>query len=166
MAKHDALRTFLTSALPELARNPDRLMMYMTGGNLVARYGENLGFEYRATLQIDLLGFPGEPAAFFLPLIVWLKRYEPAALQNHETGERALRFEIDPLDNGSVDISMQLPISEAVDVVPLTDGAGHEMTLREEPPVIGEEMLVDPAALLKRIWHDGVLIVGYPIEEE
>jgi len=169
MAKHDELRTFLVAALPELVRNPDKLDIYMTGGRLVSRFGANLGFEYRAQLQINVLGFAGEPAAFFLPLLFWLRRYEPAALQNHDTAEQQIRFEIDLVDNGAVDISIQLPMNEAVDVLLKPDGK-YEMTLRAEPPLVdmgsphGDlDPDFDPIVLLKRIFHDGQLIAGYPL---
>ena len=165
--KHQLLRDFLTQALPELARNPDKLSIYLTGGRLVSRYGPNLGFEYRALLQIDMLGFTGDPAAFFLPLVMWLRRHEPAALLNHETGDERLRFEIDIVDNGAVDISITLPMSEAVDVLQQEDGS-HQMTLREELPII-DEMPLDGAlddagdlALLRRVYVGGELLGGDP----
>lgn len=168
--KHEALRAYLVEALPELARDPDKLAIYMTGGRLRGRYGANLGFQYDAQLQIDLLGFRGQPAAFFLPLLLWLRLYEPAVLQNHERADSAIRFELDLVDNGAVDITIQLPMSEAVDVAPQEDGS-FTMTLREEPRVVDEGSPLDlpgvppadPIALLKRIFHDGALLVGYPL---
>ncbi|WP_264605566.1 phage tail protein [Sphingobium sp. B11D3D] len=162
MSKADALRAFMVEQLPELKRNPEALLIYLTGGRLVARYHpENLGFEYRARLSIDVLGFPGEPAQFFLPLILWLRRHEPAALQNHEIAEQQIAFEVDILDNGRVDISVSLPSVEAVDVLP-QPGGGYRMTLREEPPA-DDMPLSDPATLLKRIFdQSGALIVGTP----
>lgn len=165
MAKLDHLRAFLVSGLPELARNPESLLIYMTEGRLVARYAPaNLGFEYRAQLAVDVLGFPGEPAQFFLPFLLWVRRHEPSALQNHDTGEQQLRFEIDVLDNGAVDISIQMPMTEAVDVLPRVDGSGYDMTLREEPDWLGDDLLTDPAALLKRIYRqDGTLLAGTPL---
>lgn len=162
MAKHDQLRAYLTAALPELARNPDKLLIYMTGGRLVMRYGDNIGFEYRARLQVDVLDFPGQPAEFFLPFLLWVRRHEPAVLENHDTGEQQIQFEIDVVDGGAVDISITMPMSEAVDVLPRTDGSGYDMTLREEPDWLAEDHLVDPVPLLKRIYHDGELIAGYP----
>ncbi|MBB5985303.1 phage tail protein [Sphingobium lignivorans] len=162
--KHEHLRACLVDALPELARNPDKLSIYMTGGRLIARYGPNLGFQYDATLQIDVIGFSGQPAAFFLPLILWLRRYEPAALLNHDTAEQRLRFEIDMVDNGAVDITIGLPMSEAVDVLPQSDGS-YVMKLREEPAIVDEEPLIDPPALLRRIFHEGELLVGYPLDD-
>lgn len=168
MAKHEALRAYLVEALPELARNPDKLDIYMTGGRLRGRFGQNLNFQYDARLQIDVLGFAGSPAAFFLPLLLWLQKYEPAALQNHGTADSEIRFEIDIVDNGAVNITVMLPMSEAVNVTPQADGT-YEMALRPEPPVMDEMSPIagaaadDPLALLKRIFHDGQLLVGYPL---
>jgi len=163
MSKADQLRDYLVTAFPELARNPENLLIYMTGGKLVSRYpsnaAENLGFEYRAQLQLDVLGFSAEPAAFFLPLLLWLREHEPAALQNFETAENQLRFELDIVDGGTVDISMTLPMSEAVDVLKQPDGS-YRMSLREEPPVLDDERPADPIVLLKRILHGDELLVG------
>lgn len=162
MTKADALRAFLVEQLPELARNPDALAVYLTGGRLVSRFGPNLGFEYRARLAIDVLGFTGEPMQFFLPLILWLRKYEPAALQSHDTAEQQIQFEVDLLDNGRIDLSVHLPSVEAVDVLRQDDGS-YRLTLREEPPT-EDEPLADPSALLKRIFnHAGELIVGTPL---
>lgn len=160
MAKHDALREQLAAALPELVRNPDKLQIYMTGGRLQARYGDNLGFQYKATLQVDVLDFPGEPAQFFMPFLIWLRHHEPAVLLAHD--DNALRFEVDLVDNGAVDISIQLPITEAVDVIAREDGSGYDMVIREEPPIVGDDPFQHPPTLLKRIYHDGVLLVGTP----
>lgn len=163
MAKHDRLREYLVAALPELARYPDKLLIYMTGGTIAARMGGNLGFEYRAQLQLDVLDFPGEPAAFFLPFLLWVRRHEPAVLLAHD--DRALRFDIDVRDQGAVDISIQLPMSEAVDVLPRSDGSGYDMTLRPESPIVDTEFAgglpePDPLPLLRRIYANGALLVG------
>lgn len=163
-AKHEALRAYLVEALPELGRNPDKLDIYMTGGRLRARFGPNLNFMYDARLQVDVIGFLGTPAAFFLPLLLWLQRHEPAVLQNHDKADSEIRFEIDIVDGGAVDITVQLPMSEAVDVVKQPDGSYH-MTLRAEPAIVDEESPIDPPALLKRIFHDGELLVGYPLPD-
>jgi hypothetical protein len=170
MSKAAKLREILVTALPELARNPDSLDIYMTGGRLRGRYDSainpDLSFQYDATLQIDLTGFRGSPAQFFLPVLLWLRRYEPAALQNPAIADNQLRYEIDIIDNETVDITMSLPMSEAVDVKPRV-GGGHEMQERDEPPVVDDALTElglapgdDPMVLLKGIYAGGELLVG------
>ncbi len=160
MDKISSLRAYLTTAMPELARHPDRLSISLVSGRFTALYGERLGFGYSATAQIDILGFPGAPAAVFLPVLMWLRVHELAALQNHEIAAAQLRFEADVLDDKTVDISIQIPITEAVDVTERADGSGFDMALRDEPPLADGDYYTDPVTLLRRIWHGETLILG------
>lgn len=165
MKKPDSLRAALTDALPELAREPDALAIYVTKGTLAARHGVNLGFEYRYTAQLVLLDYRGDPAQIFLPLMLWLRTYQRELILAHDSGVDAIAFDVDPVDNGAVDVQISVPLTEAVDVLP--DGAGgYHITIREEPPVPHDEALTDPLALLRQIRAPGggadELLVGYP----
>lgn len=165
MKKPDSLRQHLTAALPELAREPDALAIYVTNGTLAARYGGNLGFEYRYTAQLVLLNYRGDPAQLFLPLLLWVRANQAELILNHDSGVNAIKFEVDPVDNQAVDVQIDLPLSEAIDV--LADGAGgYTMTIRDEPPIPGTEPMTNPLALLRQIYAPGgaakELLAGYP----
>jgi len=160
----NSIREHLTAALPELARDPEALAIYVTGGTVASRMTANLGFELRYTLQLVMLNFRGEPGQLFLPLLLWLRAHQPELLLNHDSGVEQIRFSVDPVDNQSCDVEIQLPLCETVDVLPVS--GGYEMTVRAEPPLPGTEPLSDPLALLRQIWSktDGVaeFLVGYP----
>jgi len=161
----DSIRAHLTAALPELARSAEALSIHVTGGTVAARMTENLGYELRYTLNIVLLNCCYAPGQIFLPLLLWMRANQPELLLNHQDGVEKIRFAVDPVDNQAVDIEIQLPLAEAVNVLP-HPGGGYEMTVREQPPMPGLEPLTDPLAILRQIWGkaDGVeqFIVGYP----
>lgn len=165
MKKPDSLRAHLTAALPELARDPEALSIYVTGGALAARHGENLGFEVRYTMHLVLLNYRGAPEQVFLPLLLWLRVNQAELILNHDSGVKDIAFNVDPLDNQSVDVEITFPISEAVDVMPQEDGS-YKMTIREDH--LPEDMAFDPIALLRQIWAPGgahsEFLVGYPDE--
>lgn len=163
MKKPDALRAHLAAALPELARDPEALSIYITGGTLAARHGLNLGFEVRYTLHMILLNYRGEPQQLFLPLLLWLRRNQADLILNHDAGVKDIAFSVDLLDNQAVDVEITLPLSEAVDVLKQPDGT-WQMSVREES--LPEDGLFDPAALLRQIWAPGggasEFLVGHP----
>ncbi len=168
MKKPDSLRRFLTEALPELARNPEDLSIYVTGGTLAFRMGGNLGFEQRYTLHLLLLNFRGDPGQLFLPLSLWLREHQPDLILNHETGVEAITFNVDIVDAGAVDVEMTFPLTEAVDVKP--DGSGgYAQTTRAEPLPPDFAPLTDPVATLRQIYAPGgdasEYLVGYPDSE-
>lgn len=151
MRKLNSLRDHMTAALPELARNPEALMIYAEGGTLAVRDGENLGFEMRYNATLTFLDCQYAPAQIFLPLAIWLRDNQRDVLQNHQSGTEQIRFKVDPADIHAVDLDLNLPLTEALDVLPDGKG-GYDMGWRDEPPVYGLEDLADPAALLRQLW--------------
>lgn len=151
MKKLNSLREYLTTALPELARNPDALAIYADDGTIAVRDGVNLGFEMRYTATIFLLNCTYAPAQIFLPITLWLRAHQREVIQNHQTGTEKIPFNVEPVDHAAVDIDIKLPLSEALDVLPDGQG-GYQIGHRAEPPLIGYEALTDPATLLRQIW--------------
>jgi hypothetical protein len=151
MRKLNSLRAHLAAALPELARNPEALMIFAEGGTLAVRDGTTLGFEMRYTAVLTFLDCQYAPAQIFLPLVIWLRDNQRDVLQNHQSGTEQIRFKVDPADLHAVDLDITLPLTEALDVLPNGDG-GYDMDWRAEPPVYGLEELADPAALLRQLW--------------
>lgn len=165
MRKLNALRRHLTAVLPELAREPDALDIYAVNGTLVTRLGANLGYEQRYSARVVLQNFRGTPEQVFLPLLLWLRKEQPELFLNHDTGNDQIKFSVDVLDQNAVDIEFDLPLTEAVDVLP--DGAGgYKMKIREEVAFPDDLPLVDPAAVLRQIWAPGApgsaFLVGHP----
>ena len=63
MLKPASLRAALECALPELAANPDRLILYIDEGRIHSRYGDSLSFEYRYRLNLVLLDYAHHASA-------------------------------------------------------------------------------------------------------
>lgn len=165
MKKPDSLRAHLTTALPELARDPEALSIYVTGGTIATRHGENLGFEMRYTLHLVMLNYRGAPEQIFLPVILWLRTNQAELLLNHDSGVKDIAFNVDVLGNDAVDVEITLPLTEAVDVLP--DSADTwKMSVRDDQ--LPDDTLIDPLALLRQIWAPGLpasaFLVGQPEE--
>lgn len=115
MKKPQQLRDHLVAAIPALADNPDRLLIFVEGGGLTGTYRPGLCFEYRYTLELVLTDFAGAPEAVMLPLLQWLTRHQPELLANPSNREK-LSFEVDVLSDDLVDLAIKLPLTERMKV--------------------------------------------------
>ncbi|MDO5609484.1 MAG: phage tail protein [Pseudomonadota bacterium] len=137
MIKPTDLRQHLTAALPDLARDPDRLIIFMRDGQLIATAVPGLSFEYRYTLALLVTDYSGEPDALMVPVLEWLSRHQPELFANPDLRQN-IRFEAEVLSNAAVDIEITLPLTERVGVHPR---AGGGMTIEHYPePVIETTM--------------------------
>lgn len=131
MIKPDSLRAHLTAALPELKRDPDKLLVFVDRGSLVSTLAPGLSFEYRYTLNLILTDYAGHPDAVMVPLLVWLATHQPELLANPSLREQ-IAFEADLLANDKVDLDIKLPLTERVGVHPRA-GSGYDVEHYPEP---------------------------------
>lgn len=131
MIKPDSLRAHLTAALPELRRDPDKLLVFIDRGSLVGTYAPGLSFEYRYTLNLILTDYAGLPDAVMVPLLVWLAAHQPELLANPSLREQ-ITFEVDVLANDKVDLDIKLPLTERVGVHARV-GGGYDVEHYPEP---------------------------------
>jgi len=129
--KPQSLRDYLTAAIPELARDPDRLLVFIKEGNLVATFAPGLSFEYRYTLHLIVTDFASHPDAVMIPLLVWLARHQSELLANPDLRER-IAFDAELLANDKVDLELKLPLTERVGVHPRA-GGGYDVEHYPEP---------------------------------
>ena len=71
MIKPASLRAHLVAALPDLARDADRLLVFIDAGSLVSTFQPGLSFEYQYTLNLILTDYAGHPDSVMLPLLGW-----------------------------------------------------------------------------------------------
>ncbi len=121
MKKPQQLRTHLVAAVPALAHNPDRLLIFVEGGGIAGTYQPGLSFEYRYTLELVLTDFAGAPEAVMLPLLQWLTRHQSELLATPSNRDK-LTFEVDVLADDLVDLAIKLPLTERIKVVRDADG--------------------------------------------
>ncbi|MCA1199134.1 phage tail protein [Sphingomonas sp. R647] len=160
MLKPDSIRAALTAALPDYARDPDRLVVFAEKGRIATRPTApgspvDRGFEYRYDLRIILLDFTGHLDAVILPLLDWLATHQPDQLQTRANANEAIAFDAEFLGGTSADLELTLRLTEAVGVVRKPDG-GIDFVHHAEPgpidpgydgnPVLLE--LMDPAGVI------------------
>lgn len=114
MIKPGSLRAALTKALPALASNPDKLTVFLDQGSIVATGTRSPSFEYRYVLNVLLMDFAGDADEVFAALVDWVHQHEPELCTNTDLREHGMTFEIDMLDNATVDVSIKLLLTESV----------------------------------------------------
>lgn len=114
MLKPASLRKHLVEATPELRTNPDKLTVYLSGGKIVAAGTGSLAFEYRYTLQLVVLDFATHPDAILVPLLAWLTRNQIEIFDNPDLREKAIRFEAEFLNSKTIDLTIEVDLSERV----------------------------------------------------
>lgn len=131
MYKPESLRALMTAVNPELARDPDRLVVFIDEGSMVSTNAEGLSFEYRYTLNLVFTDYAGHPDAIMVPLLSWIKVHQSELLAKPANRER-IAFEADLLSNDAVDLSIKIPLTERVGVHP-RPGGGHNVEHYPEP---------------------------------
>lgn len=137
MYKTHSLRRHLAQAVPELARDPDKLSILVRNGRVQAAGEASLSFEYAATVQIIVLDHAGPPDAIVLPLLVWLRTHQPEYFDNTAQREQAFRFEAEYNNATTIDLSIELDLTERVQVQPV-DMNDHSAPGRFNVQHIGE----------------------------
>ena len=82
MLKPAKLRDHLTRALPELARDPEKLVMFVTAGSIQSTLTAALSYEYGYTLRLLFLDYAGHADAVLAPLLIWLREHQSELLDN------------------------------------------------------------------------------------
>ncbi|MCA7941576.1 MULTISPECIES: phage tail protein [Burkholderia] len=135
MNKPDSLRAALTAAIPEFARNPDRLHVFIEHGSIATTAANSLSFEYAYTLDVVVTDYAGHADHLIVPVIAWLKVNQPEMLLNRELCRDGFRFQAELLDNGKSDVEILLKLTERVGV--LEKPEGYEIRHFAEPSIPG-----------------------------
>lgn len=114
MNKPNSLRAALAAALPDLARDPDRLLVFIDKGSVQSTFAGGLSWEYTYTLNIILTDYAGHPDAVFVPILQWVRINQSELLDNVDERPNGITFEADILDAGKVDMSIALKLTERV----------------------------------------------------
>ena len=114
MKKPDSLRTHLLAAIKELQRDPERMLIFTDKGNIRCTGAKGLSFEYVYYLNFILTDYAGELDAVMIPLLDWVRINQSELLMNLEKSKDAFKFETVILNNGTVDLSLTLTLTERV----------------------------------------------------
>lgn len=131
MKKPVSLRAHLTQWVPDLAKNPEKLHLYINKGRIVSRYGTSLSFEYRYQLEIIITDFAQSTDVLIVPLLVWIQTNQPSLLLDEKAQQNVIAFEAEILDNETVDLQLTLDLTEMIIVA--AAGNSYTCTHRDEP---------------------------------
>lgn len=131
MHKLSSLRQSITDACPDLARDPDRLLIFAEDGKLVKKNllaGLSFEYQYKATLLVT--DFGADPDTLLIPILAWCQKNQPDMTEH-------VSFEADILNNTDVDLVITLPLTEFVKVTDNGNGTVSTDHL-PEPIYIGD----------------------------
>lgn len=160
MKKPASLRAALARLMPDLARDTDRLAMWVEKGKVVARLGPQRGFAWEYDQIVLVSRYAGDPAALFFVICDWLRSQQPDLLAS---GADGFPFEVDMLSEAECDIQITLPLREAITATPGQDGKWHLDMVPEPAPMMPDSQWLGPR--LTSIWADGIQIAPLPPSE-
>lgn len=169
MKKPDSLRAKLTEGLPDLARDPNRLRIWIEEGHVRCHaqdpeLGGNLSFtlEYKLTVVIE--GWAQSQLLIWILLIDWLRVQQPDLL-TPANSRTAIPFEADLLSEKEADISFDLKLTEPVKVTRRPDGGFDMQVIAESDPLMPDAVSMIPGgAPLTSLWLDGVQLLPDPLD--
>lgn len=137
MIKPESLRAAIVAQLPELARDAERLLMWVDQGTIVSRSTLTPSFAYRYRLNVILIDFAGTPSVLMLAVTNWLRINQPELLT---PGREACTIEVDIIDSKLVDLQLQLQLDENVSVTRREDGGYDLQHLAEPDPLFDDDL--------------------------
>ncbi|MET3234337.1 UNVERIFIED_ORG: hypothetical protein ABIC54_006558 [Burkholderia sp. 1263] len=147
MNKANSLRAALTAAVPSLATDPDKLLVFIDAGNIIATGAASGSFDYAYTLNVMLLDFVGDADIVFAALVAWISRNESDLLTNDDLRKNGITFEADQLTQTTVDLSIKIKLTESV-VIGVDEQGAQTITHVDEPvPEWEVQGLFDPSTL-------------------
>ena len=158
MNKPDSLRAAVTAVLPELARDPDRLRIWIDSGRIRCPMTESRAFGYEYKLTLELIDFTGEPAIVFIAINDWLRVHQPDLAQID--GTSGYSFEAEPIDDKTIDLIVTLQLSERAIITPRPGGGWNIEHPAEPDPLFPDDApMHNPPVPLTNVWADGVQLV-------
>lgn len=135
MRKPIDLRQHLTAALPDLRRDPERLVMTVTGGQIQATAVPKLAWQYAYTLRMIFLDWTLHSDVIMAPLLVWVHQHQNELLANPD--KKGIRFDAEYLNTESMDLVVYLDLTERVIAKELAEplGAMELVHLDDTPPM-------------------------------
>ena len=114
MNKAASFRKAMASAVPSLNDDPDKLLVFIDQGRIVATAAPSLSFEYRFVLNAILLDFAGDADTIFVALMAWVQRNQSDLLANVDERANGITFEVDHLTQSTFELSIKLSLTEGV----------------------------------------------------
>lgn len=132
MLKPTAIRDVIASCVPQLAQNPESLILTVGDGHIVATGAHSLSFEWQYSLSIGVIDFAGHPDQLIVPLLAWLRANQSELFCNPDKRENAIKVESELLAGDLYDLLITIPLTERVIVTKTEEGIGWQHV--PEPP--------------------------------
>ncbi|WP_406705254.1 phage tail protein [Sodalis sp.] len=143
MLKARLMRDIITATTPWFRQHPEGMEVYVTRGKVIATGTAAISFLYEYELNVLVLGYPGDLDGVTLPLLAWAGRHQPDLLFNPDRHRDGIAFDVDILDDDTVDVLFVIKATERVRV---SNDAGQQVI----------EHLDEPSAAPNIVsgWHD------------
>lgn len=171
MIKPNSLRTALTTVFPELARDSNRLHMWIEEGQVRCHAAdptpaENLSFTVEYTLKVWIEKWSSQSILIWIVLLDWLRVQQPDLLTPGSSGT-AIPFETDLDNEKEADIGFDLKLSEPVKATRREDGGFDMQVIAEPNPLMPDTVpIVAGGEPLRTIWAKGVQLAPDPHDGE
>lgn len=134
MYKPKSLRKALTDAVPDLARNPEMMRIFIDNGKLASTLAVSLSFENQYTLNVVVTDFTGDIELLLVPIQAWLRIHQADIMTTDEGRKKGFTYFADINDNDSADISISLMLTERTLVREEGDKLHVETVPEPQPP--------------------------------
>lgn len=131
MLKPNHIREIITRANPYLKRDPDKLQVFLDEGRIACRGANSLSYEYAYTLNVIVQDYPHHADRIIIPLLAYLRAQQPELFENRDNSDQVIRFDAEFLNHKTLDLSIQVDLTERV-LVKQTEG-GLEASYPGEP---------------------------------
>lgn len=134
MYKPKSLRKALTDAVPDLARNPEMMRIFIDNGKLASTLAASLSFENQYTLNVVVTDFTGDIELLLVPIQAWLRIHQADIMTTDEGRKKGFTYFADINSNDSADISISLMLTERTLVREEGDKLHVETVPEPQPP--------------------------------
>ena len=143
MYKPKSLRKALTDAVPDLARNPEMMRIFIDNGKLASTLAASLSFENQYTLNVVVTDFTGDIELLLVPIQAWLRIHQADIMTTDEGRKKGFTYFADINSNDSTDVSISLMLTERT----IVKEQGHELHVEQAPEPQPPEPVTRPTEL-------------------
>ena len=143
MYKPKSLRKALTDAVPDLARNPEMMRIFIDNGKLASTLAASLSFENQYTLNVVVTDFTGDIELLLVPVQAWLRIHQADIMTTDEGRKKGFTYFADINSNDSTDISISLMLTERT----IVKDQGPELHVEQVPEPQPPEPVTRPTEL-------------------
>lgn len=148
MNKIQTLRAAIEAAIPDIRRNPDRLVVFAEQGKIACTSRTNLSFEYRYQVELLFTSLSGHVDCAIVAVMAWVRDNEPLIFDRWRNEGEGIAFEAELVSEKEVDLAIRLPLTERVKVTQQLNGQIDIQHLGEPP----HPDPMGPAPLLKTVF--------------